>query len=325
MKMAINAVEYYLPADSENGRSLQSDNSEWCIEEIEEKTGIVTRYISAPGQTATDMAVLAAEKLLCTKANADDIDFLIFVTQSPDYALPTSACVLHDRLSLKLSCMSFDVNLGCSGYIYGLAIAGGLMEAGLARQGLLICSDTYSKYINKHDRSCRPLFSDAAAATHLVYDERDPLISFELGTDGSGFESLIVKVGGARHTQDPEQEKQLYMHGSNVFLFTLHRVPLCVQALLNKSGKDIDDIDLFIFHQASKLVIDSIVDRLGLPEKKVFTNYRDIGNTVSATIPIALNNAVAAGRLRAGDEVMLVGFGVGYSWGGCIIRWESPQ
>ncbi|MEJ2442401.1 MAG: hypothetical protein P8Y42_02940, partial [Exilibacterium sp.] len=142
MKMAINAIEYFLPADSENGRSLQIDNPEWCIEDIEEKTGIVTRYISAPGQTATDMAELAAKKLLCTIANAADIDFLIFVTQSPDYALPTSACILQARLSLKASCMAFDVNLGCSGYVYGLAIAGGLMEAGIARQGILVCSDT---------------------------------------------------------------------------------------------------------------------------------------------------------------------------------------
>ncbi len=320
MKMSIRAIEYYLPPSRETGASLLEDNPDWTMSEIEEKTGIKNRYLAGPGQTATDMAEIAAGRLLETTVQTADIDFLILVTQSPDYPLPGSAGILHNRLNLDTRCMSFDVNLGCSGYIYGLAIAGGLISTGLAKQGLLICSETYSKYVDRHDRSCRPLFSDGAAATLLSQTERDLVGPFELGADGAGVNNLIVAGGGARN---PNGQKTLHMKGADVFMFTMDKVPSCVRALLEKSGKRTDDIDLFIFHQASKLVIDNIVRHLDLPRHKVFTNYEDIGNTVSPTIPIALKDAQDQGRLKSGDQVMLIGFGVGYSWGACIVQWEE--
>lgn len=319
MKVAINAIEYYLPKNTEDGSCLKIENPDWRIEDIEVKTGIKIRHISAPEQTATDMAALAARKLLDSKVNAEDIDFLILVTQSPDYVLPTSACILQDRLALKKSCIAFDINLGCSGFVYGLAIGGALIEAGLAKGGLLICSDTYTKYIDKHDRTCRPLFSDAAAAAHLISSNHELLGPFEMGTDGSGFNNLIVPFSGSRDLSS--NERKLSMAGANVFMFTMDMVPKCIIALLEKAELKKEDIDLFVFHQASKLVIDNIIRRLDLPEEKIFVNYSNIGNTVSASIPIALSDAVKAKRLTHGDQVMLVGFGVGYSWGGCLIRW----
>lgn len=323
MKVAIKAIEYYLPPETEDGRILKQDNPDWRIEDIEEKTGVRVRHIADPEQTATDMAALAAEKLFAAGAQKKEIEFLVLVTQSPDYVLPTSACILQDRLDLEKSCMAFDVNLGCSGFIYGLAIGGSLIEAGLAEKGLLICSDTYTKYIDKLDRTCRPLFSDGASAALLTSSDHDNLGPFEMGTDGSGFGNLIVPSSGSRIAHEDMSEKRLHMNGSEIFMFTMNTIPKCVNKLLDKSGRRVDDIDLFIFHQASKLVLDSIVRRLDLLEEKVFVNYQQIGNTVSASVPIALSQAAEEKRLKNGDQVMLMGFGVGYSWGACLLRWDA--
>lgn len=323
MKVTVKAIAYYLPPNSEDGRILKKDNPDWRIEDIEEKTGIMVRYISDPQQTATDMAIATAEKIFSSGVQKEDIDFLILVTQSPDYLLPTSACILQDSLGLRKSCVSFDVNLGCSGFVYGLAIGGSFIEAGLARKGLLICSDTYSKYIDKKDRTCRPLFSDAASAALLAYSDGNNLGPFELGTDGSGFSNLIVPSSGSKAESKDMPAGKLHMNGAEIFMFSMDAVPKCVLALLERSGKSMDEIDLFIFHQASKLVMDSIIRRLSLPEEKVFINYPQIGNTVSSSIPIALSDAVEKKRLKNDDLVMLVGFGVGYSWGGCLLRWDA--
>lgn len=322
MKVKIKANDYYLPAKTENGSDLKKDNPGWSIEAIEEKTGVKTRYISAPGETAVDLASAACEKLFSSGTPKEEIDFLILVTQSPDYFLPTSACIMQDRLGLSKLCMAFDVNLGCSGFVYGLAIGGAFIESGLARKGLLVCSETYTKYIDKSDRTCRPVFSDGSSATLLAASGRDCLGPFEMGTDGSGYDRLIVNSGGARVNEDKAEAKKIFMDGSAVFMFSMDILPKCVNALLKKAKVAISDIDLFIFHQASKLVMDNAIRRLNLSEDKVFVNYHSVGNAVSASIPIALKDAADKGRLKKGDLLMLVGFGVGYSWGGCLLKWE---
>ena len=319
MNVEISSIAYYLPENVETGSELKKDNPDWDIDKIEEKTGIKTRYISDNDQTALDMSVIAAESLLQHKVNIKDIDFLIFVTQSPEYVLPTTACLLQDKLGLSKNCMAFDVNLGCSGFVYGLSIGGSLIESGLVKGGLLVCSDTYSKYIDKNDRTCRPLFSDGASVTYLKHSNKSRLGPFELGTDGSGVNNLIVPQCGSRTSVC--DTKKLHMSGSDIFMFSMYAVPNCIESLLIKSNLKISDIDLFVFHQASKLVIDSIVRHLELPKEKVFVNLKNIGNTVSATIPIALSDAVRGDKINTGDLIMLVGFGVGYSWGGCLIRW----
>lgn len=322
MNVVIKNIKYYLPSNIEDGSNLEKDNPDWDIEQIEEKTGIKKRHVSSSGQTALDMSVIAAESLFKSQVNTTDIDFLIFVTQSPDYILPTSACILQEKLKLKKTCIAFDVNLGCSGFVYGLAVGSSMIESGLAKGGLLICSDTYTKYINKNDRTCRPIFSDGASITYLTKASKKSIGPFEFGTDGSGAENLMVSANGSRNPNKNEVS-QLHMMGSSVFMFSMSAVPKCVKELLRKANLEKTDIDLFIFHQASKLVIDNIMRALELPREKVFTNYQNIGNTVSASIPIALNDANNKGILNHSDKVMLVGFGVGYSWGGCIIEWNS--
>lgn len=321
MKIKLQRTEYYLPSLKENGDDLKKDNPDWRIEDIEKKTGILIRHITEQNQTAADLGLLAAEKLFSFGVSRNEIDFLILVTQSPDYVLPATACILQDRLGIKKNCAAFDINLGCSGFIYGLAVGGSLIETGIAKQGLLICSDTYTKYIDKSDRTCRPVFSDGASATLLISHSRNTLGPFEMGTDGSGYHHLIVPLSGARLKQDNNQKRKLFMDGAEVFMFTLETVPKCVNALLHKAGKKINDIDLFFFHQASKLVMDNIIRRLSLPVEKVFMNFQEIGNTVSASIPIALKDAAMQKRLKKGDLIMLVGFGVGLSWGACLVEW----
>jgi len=321
MNIEIGSIAYYLPENIESGLELKRDNADWNIDKIEEKTGIKTRYISNDDQTALDMSVIAANFLFQNKVNPKDIDFLIFVTQSPEYILPTTACLLQDKLGLSKSCIAFDVNLGCSGFVYGLSIGGALIESGLAKSGLLVCGDTYSKYINKNDRTCRPIFSDGASVTHLKYSSNSKIGPFELGTDGSGANNLIIPQGGARA---PDHSlKELHMSGADVFMFSMYAVPNCVKSLLDKANLEMEDIDLFVFHQASKLVIDNIVRQLNIPNENFFVNYEEVGNTVSASIPIALYSANKAGILNKGDRVMAVGFGVGYSWGACIIEWNA--
>jgi 3-oxoacyl-[acyl-carrier-protein] synthase-3 len=271
-----------------------------------------------------DLGVKAAEKLFLKNDFRSKIDSVIFVTQSPDYLLPASACIIQDKLKLSTECISFDVNQGCSGFVYGLAISSSLITAQLAKKVLLICSDTYSKYIDKHNRTCRPIFSDGAAACIISLSSTPCIGPFELGTDGKGASNLIVKNSAARISNEPNSIKNnLFMDGSKVFMFSMNSVPKCVENLLNKAKKKINEIDLFIFHQASKIVIDNIIRHLNLPKEKVFCNYSKIGNTVSASIPIALKDSMNEGVLKNGDLIMVVGFGVGYSWGATLVQWGN--
>ena len=328
MKLKISSIAYHLPAFVEGIDVLKSDNPDWIMPKILEKTGIITRHIAAEDETAVDLAFKAGTKLLDDgSANRNEIDLLILVTQSPDYVLPSSACILQDKLGLSKSCMAFDVNLGCSGFVYALSIAGGLIESGVANKGIILCADTYSKYIEKDNRTCRPIFSDGAAAVLVDRSETDDIGPFEFGTDGSGFDKLIVKGSGARESNGVTEQPActLEMYGSNVFLFTMSVVPKSVETLLERTSKTLEDIDLIVFHQASKLVIDTLIKRLSLDVDKVFTNYESVGNTVSATIPIALKDAVSQGRLHKGDTVMIVGFGVGLSWGATLIEWSMEK
>jgi 3-oxoacyl-[acyl-carrier-protein] synthase-3 len=221
--------------------------------------------------------------------------------------------------------MAFDINLGCSGFVYALSVAGSLIESGAATKGLILCSDTYTKYIDKNDRTCRPLFSDGASATLLVGSNLDDIGPFVFGTDGSGYKNIIVREGGARESNISVDSchGSLEMHGADVFLFTLSTVPASINELLDKAKLVIEDIDLFVFHQASKLVLENIIRVMLLDEDKVFINLENVGNTVSASIPIALKDAETQGKLRNGDKVVLVGFGVGLSWGATLITWRK--
>jgi 3-oxoacyl-[acyl-carrier-protein] synthase III len=325
VKIKIYSNEYYLPEKKQTDKDLLIDNPDWDMLKIIEKTGISLRSIASSNQTAVDLAFEAGTKLLKDISFKEEIDLIILVTQSPDYILPTSACILQDKLGLSKKCMAFDINLGCSGFVYAMSVAGSLIDSGVAKKGLILCSETYSKYIHKNDRTCRPLFSDGASATLLVSSDSNHVGPFVFGTDGSGHEKLIVRAGGSREPIDNVNSLNplLEMQGSEIFLFTLNFVPKCINSLLNKSDLIIEDIDLFVFHQASKLVLENLIRSMSLNKNKVFINLTDVGNTVSASIPIALKDAETQGRLKNGDKVMLIGFGVGLSWGATLITWKK--
>ena len=333
---AVSAIEYFLPEKVVTTQDLSNEFPEWRADKIEAKTGIQKRHIAGPQEFASDLAVAAAQKLFAAGAcQAGDIDFLLYCTQSPDYFLPTTACILQDRLGIPQTAGAYDFNLGCSGYIYGLGQAEGLIATGQASKVLLVTSETYSKFIHPGDRSVRTIFGDAAAATLIQAVEAEtPLIGpFVYGTDGSGAGNLIVPSGGMRLPRTPEtavvseddqgnmrSQDNLFMNGSEIFNFTLTSVPDSVQRLLKKSGLNLDQVDLFVFHQANKYMLEHLRKFMKVPSEKFVLEMSHCGNTVSSTIPIALKHAAIDGRLRPGSVVMLVGFGVGYSWGATLLR-----
>jgi 3-oxoacyl-[acyl-carrier-protein] synthase III len=280
------------------------------------------------------LAVRAAQKLFTSGAcTPDDIDFLILCTQSPDYFLPTTACLVQDRLGIPTKAGALDFNLGCSGFIYGLGLAEGLIASGQASEVLLLTAETYSKFIAPRDRSVRTIFGDAAAATLLSESESISLGPFIYGTDGAGGKNLIVPIGGMRErfsegTPSAEEDESgnirtrehLFMDGAEIFNFTLSQVPKSVETLLQRSALTIDEVDLFVFHQANKYMLEHLRKRMKIPAEKFAIAMAHCGNTVSSTIPIALKHAQCEGRLRPGTNAVLVGFGVGYSWGATLLR-----
>jgi 3-oxoacyl-[acyl-carrier-protein] synthase-3 len=320
---AIRAVEYHLPERALTNQELAATFPEWSVEKIAAKTGIVQRHLAAPEECASDLAVAAARKLFASSAcRPEEIDFLLLCTQSPDYFLPTTACLLQDRLGLPTTAGALDFNLGCSGYVYGLSLARGLIETGQAASVLLLTAETYSKFLHPDDRGVRALFGDAAAAT-LVRARADappgglPWIGpFVFGTDGKGKDHLIVAGGGLRR---PARD-HLVMNGPEIFSFTLRAVPQAIRQLLARAVKRMDDVDLFVFHQANGYMLEHLRKKLQIPPEKFVLALSHCGNTVSSTIPIALKEAAAARRLAPGALVMLVGFGVGYSWGATLIQ-----
>ncbi|HVJ52127.1 MAG TPA: ketoacyl-ACP synthase III [Aliidongia sp.] len=333
MRARIAAIAYHLPEAVLDNTELARRHPRFQPDKLKAKTGIDRRHIAAAGETAADLAVHAAERLFTeTGAERAYVDYLIFCTQAPDYMLPTSACLIHQRLGLRAGAGALDINLGCSGFVYGLGLAQGLIQSGQAARVLLLTADTYSKFIDVDDLGVRSIFGDGAAATLIAAEpERDTgLGPFVYGTDGKGAEHLIVPTGGQREpTADASYEigtgeirpgRPLHMNGPEVFNFTLGAVPALVQETLAKAGLGMDEIDLFVFHQANSTMLEALRRKLAIPGEKFFVDL-DGGNTVSSTIPIALHRAVEVGMLRTGMRVMLVGFGVGYSWAATILVW----
>ena len=309
-QVSITAIEYELGSRLVTNDDIAREMPDWNFPNIVKKTGIKSRRITAKDEKASDLGVRAAEKLFNSHDIArESVETLIYCTQSPDFPSPATACIIQDRLGLPTSTAAFDINQGCSGFVYGLAVASSMIGSGFSKKVLLICADTYSKYIRPESKSTRTLFGDAGSATLLEVSPDPSIGPFLLGTDGSGMEKIIVR------------NNCLMMDGPGVYLFTIRKVPECVHGLLKKAGKAMSDVDYFIFHQASKVVIDSIVKTLELDEGRVFRGYEEIGNTVSSTIPIALKQASEKKLIKKGDNIMLVGFGVGLSWGACFLKW----
>lgn len=332
METYIKAISYYLPKNIVTNEDLVSQFPEWSVEKVAAKVGVNSRHVAAADETATDMAEKAAKKLFEEYGiKPNDVDFILLCTQSPDYHLPSSACILQQRLGIPTSCGAFDYNLGCSGCIYGMAVAKGLIMAGIAHDVLLITTETYNKYLHPTDKSNRSIFGDGAAACLISTEGFAKIGDFVLGTDGSGFDNLIVKTGGARLpektgkcTVDVEghtcYDDYLYMNGGAIFNFTLDAVPAMMKQILEKNNIGKDDVDYYLFHQANKFMLNTIRKVCVLPKDKFYVNLETTGNTVSSTIMIGLKDCFNDGTIKEGMSVMCAGFGVGLSWGGVILK-----
>jgi len=325
----IIAVEYACPEKVETNLDLEKLYPTWNMSSVARRTGVYQRHIAGPDECASDLAYRACVKLLARAAVAPSaIDGLIVCTESPDYILPPNAPLLQHRLGLAKSVAAFDYTLACSGYTYGLAISKAFIEAGLLENILLVTCDTYSKYIRPDDRGARTLFGDGAAATLIRRGERG-IGEVDLATDGSGAGSFILKNGGCRngvhqHGGDsPQDGVHIQMDGPAVLNFVKGEIPAFITNLLRKGRLAPEQVDLFIFHQASKTALDELQAILKIPCDRTFSNLEKMGNTVSSSIPIAIHDAWRAGRVKPGMVTLLVGFGAGLSWGGVFVRWTN--
>jgi 3-oxoacyl-[acyl-carrier-protein] synthase-3 len=338
MRAKIQDIAYHLPEGQLDNASLAQCFPDWTVERIQEKTGIRNRHIAGQDECASDLGVAACKGLFGRgECRPDMVDFLVLCTQSPDYFLPTTACVMQERLGLPTGSGALDINLGCSGFIYGLGLAKGLIETSQASNVLLVTAETYSKHIHPGDKSVRTLFGDAAAATWVTRDDGpgEPTLGpFVYGTDGRGAMNLVVPTGAMRKprtesssvvvTDDQgnrRSQDNLFMDGPEIFTFTLRAVPALVEETLQKAQATIQDVDYFVFHQANHYMLESLRRKIKIPKEKFVIAFEHCGNTVSSTIPIALHSMKENGLLHPGCRLMLVGFGVGYSWGATMLTW----
>lgn len=319
----LRKISYVLPERIETNAQLKIKHPNWNIDEIEKKTGITKRYISKENETSLDLGFLASKNLFQEyQINQNQIDSILFISQSADYALPSSSCILQEKLSLRKDILALDINLGCSGFVNSLAVASSLIKSNMINNCLIVCAETYSKYIDENDRTNKLIFSDASSACLVEKDLNlnSYIGNFCFGCDGSGAEELIVKGSGARNNIEKNKQK-LFMNGPAILLFTLNQVPKLLSETLKKNCLELNDIDLFIFHQASKIVLDLLAERIGINRLKMFSNLDSKGNTVSCSIPIALKDAYQENHLFLNQRVLIIGFGVGYSLGATIIKW----
>ncbi|MGK4567216.1 ketoacyl-ACP synthase III [Flavobacterium sp. 3HN19-14] len=328
MGVTIKAIEYVYPENKVTNEDLGKIFPDYDFAQFESKVGIFSRYWVGENETAFDLAKKACEKLL-QNHDKDTVDYLIYCTQSPEYFLPTTACMLQNELGLPKTAGAFDYNLGCSGYTYGLSLAKGLINSGQAKNILLVTAETYSKYMHPGDRSNRAIFGDAATASLVSFSEEEHFGDFLFGTDGAGYDKLIVKNGASRFPFDPKAEEitygtnntytdnNLYMNGPDVFNFTNTVIPAFTRELLVKNGIANEDVQQFIFHQANAFMLNFMRKSLKIAPENFYIDLKEGGNTVSCTIPIALKDY--SQNINEAQKIMLVGFGVGLSWSGGLI------
>ena len=333
MSLIIKSIEYYLPETIISNDDLQKENPDWNLEEVTEKSGVHQRHIAGDNETAYDLSIKACNKLF-KDHNKNDIDGIIYCTQSPDYIMPSNSFLLHNYLNLKDEVFAYDFNHACTGFIYSLAMANAFIIAGMAKEILLINADTYSKYINSKDRSTRVLFGDGAAATIVRKSNgRKGIIDIDLSSSGSNYKKFWIPAGGLRLPKSPNtydeivnvrgnirSNNDIEMDGLGVWSFINTVAPKQVNRILKRNNMEIRNIDQFIFHQASQMTLKSIIKILNLEEEKVFINIRNIGNTVSASIPIALKDAINQNKIDIGSTLILSGFGVGLSYGAILME-----
>lgn len=325
---AVGPISVHFPERIETNEDLKTDNPKWDMDLIASKTGIHQRHIAAEDECSSDLGVKAAQKLFEEfSIDPSTIDFLLFCTQTPDYPLPTTACLLQERLGLPTTCGALDFNLGCSGFVYGLSLCDGLIRSGAAKRILFITAETYTKLIDRNDRSLRTIFGDGAAATLIESADEPSLSEFRFGTDGSGADTLIATLNGFRPEKDAIQSRHrrrwksdLYMDGPGLINFTVGAVPSLMDDILGSAGMSKEDVGYFLLHQATYKMLSQLQQAMEVPEEKVPILLQDFGNTVSSTIPILIKQMRERG-LSKDDRNVLVGFGVGWSWAGCL--WQD--
>ena len=277
------------------------------------KTGIKTVYNSDSTENSFTLAKKVGKKIL--KKIDQKVESLFFVSQSHISTIPSSGSLLHETLNLKKNCFVMDIVQGCSGFPYALILAANLIKSGSVKNALIICSETYRKYINKRDITCGTVFSDGASAIFVNKNNLPKILSTFYYTDGSGAKNLCLKKN--------KNNSELYMHGSNVFTFTNKNIPSAIEILLKKAKLKINDIEYFIFHQASSIVLETLREKMKIPKNKFYNNFSHIGNTVSNTIPIALIDADKKKLLPKKKPILIIGFGVGYSVCGGIFIFDK--
>ena len=304
------------------------------VRKICSSSGVSQVHVAGAGMCASDLCLAATQRLLPALGwPADSIDGLIFVSQTPDYLLPATSCSLHGRLGLAKHCAAFDVNLGCSGYIYGLWLGAQLAAGGALRRILVLAGDTISRIVSPQDRSVAMLFGDAGSSTALEYNPEAAPLFFELGTDGAGQNHIRVPAGlfrqrpnelTARRTKRDDanirSDEDLFMDGAEVFTFTLAEVPGMIKATLQSAGWTIEDTDAFVMHQANQFMLQHLTKRMRLPAEKTVISMAKYGNTSSASVPLAITDCLRQ-KLEAGSlRLLLAGFGVGLSWGAVALN-----
>ena len=335
MAIKIIAIDYYLPADVVTNSDLEKENPDWDLDGVEKKSGVLERHIARQDETALDLAVEACHKLF--DQNPDyirNIDAVIFCTQSPDHIMPPNSYLLQKRLELSEDIIAYDFNLACSGYIYSIAMSHSLIYSGLATKVLLINADTYSKYISPKDRSTRVLFGDGAAATIVEGNDGRGMIDVDFFSDGSSYDCFYIPAGGCRLPRSTitniekkdskgniRTKNEIYMDGLAVWAAINSKVPRQIKNLIKKNSLSLNDIDHFFFHQASQMTLDSLIKAMAIDKNKVFINLANKGNTVSASIPIAMKDASQNDLLKRGDLLLLSGFGVGMSYAAMLLEY----
>lgn len=323
MKAVIEAIEYYLPEKQMTNDDIKHLHPEWPIDKISDKTGISIRRHSACDEFSVDMGICAAKKLFKShRIDRAGIDFILFCSQTPKFIIPANSSFIHEALGLDSDVGAIDINQGCSGYVYSLLMTNSLISSGAAKRVLLITADTYTKVIDNADRCLLPIFGDGASATLVTASNTNHGIgSFEYGTSGSGAEKLISQNSGVKGLSSEQPYKpDLYMNGPAIFNFTIGTIPSLLDNLFRKESISLDDVDHFIFHQANAYMLEHLREKIGINKEKFIVDLEHTGNTVSSSIPIVLSNALKAGKIKRGNTVALVGFGVGLSWAACTYR-----
>lgn len=337
MGVSIKALAYSLPERKLTHSDLCARFGAGTMEKVARVSGILERRTASEQECASDFAFSAAKLLIEeTKLDVSSIDLLIFATQTPDYLIPTTACILQERLGLQKSCAAFDLNLGCSQFIYALATASAWISSKMAKRALVLCGDTPTRLINPKDRSAASIFGDAACAILLEADSKNDSFAFSFGTDGNGFDDIICPAFGMRNRAELFDEREfldqdgnvrtksnLHVNGFKVFTFAYKAVAECVEDVLQKNNLTKGEIDLFVFHQAGEKIVSAAASRLGLDAKKVYFKMHDVGNCGGASVPLALADAAMSGRLKSGMRVLLCAFGAGRSWGAAILDWSE--